>query len=368
MEEVHKEQGNRQLGAAKMIMKRTLGGKYLLVLVSLLSANPRAWADTLEFANGQTMETQQINPQETAKNFQYGLVKVNYTSAKVTNLKMTNKENYKILIDGLFVTEAHALSSPVDQNIFTAGQRAHQALGNALRFEDVKPFLSKEAYQSLVNKRNDGSKELLILQILRTTVPEDIEIIQTEINQDLAQAIARGKINGKDFWGTLSLVREDGQWKLAQETWYGHENIPIIVKNMRSAQEFLDNINVSSDTNFVNWVDSAGRSKSTLPLERGKIRTPKDSFCFFFFLNHKRHAKKDQNDATPLLSAIPSPDMHVVWPSNLRHDPKVYEGHNADGFDVSVAADKDGYYPNKMNLRMPSRKPREIYVGFLMSF
>ncbi len=351
-----------------MTMKSISRGKYLLVLVSLLWANPRVLADTLEFANGQTMETEQINPQETAKNFQYGLVRLNYTTTKVTNLTIANNEPYKIAPDALFVSDAHALPLTVDQNIFTAAYRAHEGLRTALSFEDAKPFLTKEAYQSLVNKRQDGSKELLVLQILKSSIPQQIHIVQTKISSEFAWAIARGKINGKDFWGNLALAYEDSRWKLAQETWYGNETNPVIVKNMRNADDFLQEINASTDADFVNWVDSAGRPKTTLPLEQGKIRTPKNSFCFFFFVNPKKQNKKDTDDTMPALAAIPSPDMHVVWPSNVRYDPKVYEGDNADGFDVSVAADKDGYYPNKMNLRLPKGKPREIYVGVLMSF
>jgi hypothetical protein len=349
-------------------MKRLLGSKYLLVLVSLLWANPRAWGDTLEFGNGQTMQTEEINPAETIKNFQYGLVRVNYTSAAVKSLKINGDESYKILPGDLFVSDAHASASSLDKNIFTAGRFAHEALRSAMRFEDVRPFITQQAYENLVSKRNDGSKELLILQILRTTIPDQIEIVQTQIKDDTAQAVARGKINGQDFWGTLTLERQDGKWKLAQETWYGNESKPVFVKNIRTADDFLNQINDQPDKNFVKWVDSAGRPKSTLPLEYGKIRTPKNSFCFFFFLNPQKHEKKDASDTIPLVSAIPSPDMHIVWPSGLRHDPKVYEGNNSDGFDVSVAADKDGYYPNKMNLRLPSGKPREVYVGFLMAF
>ncbi len=350
-------------------MKIHFGRKYLLLLISLLSANPRASADTLEFANGQSMQTEQINPQETANNFQYGIVKVNYTSTAVTNLKLGEKEEYKILSDSIFVTEAHAATTPVDQNIFTAGQRAHDALRSAIRFKDVEPFISKDAYQALLTqKRNSNGKELMILQLLKNSIPSSVEIIQTQVKGDLAWAVARGKMNGQSFWGILALSNEEGNWKLIEETWYGNQTKPVSIKTSRTADEFLKEVNNQPGGDFIRWVDKAGQPKSSLPLEYGTISTPKRSFCFFFFLDPDKSKKKTADENGRMVEVEPSPDVHVVWPTGFRHDPKVYEGNNSEGFDVSVAADKDGYYPNKMNLRMPKGKPREIYVGFLMNF
>ena len=123
-----------------------------------------------------------------------------------------------------------------------------------------------------------------------------------------------------------------------------------------------------NSSDFIRWVDQAGQPRSSLPLAYGKIQTPKRSFCFFFFLDPDKSKKKTANEYGRMIEVEPSPDVHVVWPSGFRHDPKVYESDNDEGFDVSVAADKDGYYPNKMNLRMPKGKPREIYIGFLMNF
>lgn len=207
---------------------------------------------------------------------------------------------------------------------------------------------------------------MLVLQLLRTSIPEEIEIIQTKIKGDLAWVVARGKMHGQLFWGILSLTRENGDWKLAEETWYGNNQYqPIMVKNMTKASDFLKQINEKPGSDFISWVDKAGQPRSTLPLENGRIKTPKRSFCFFFFYDPEK--TKKVSSETPLAIA-PSPDMHIVWPTGLRHDPKVYQGDNADGFDVSIAADKDGYYPNKMNLRMPKGKPKEIYVGVLVAF
>ena len=346
--------------------------KYLLLLISLLSANPRASADTLEFANGQTMQTQQINPQETANNFQYGIVKVNYTSAAVSSLKLGEKEGYKLLpADSIFVTEAHAATTPLDQNIFTAAWRSHDALRSAVKFKDVEQYISKNAYQELlVQKRNSSGKELMILQLLKSSIPSEIEIIQTQIKGDLAWAVARGKMNGQSFWGVLSMANEEGNWKLVEETWYGNQFKPVVIKTDRTADDFLKQVNneASNGGDFIRWVDKAGQPKSSLPLEYGKISTPKRSFCFFFFLDPDKTKRKTADENGRMVEVEHSPDMHVVWPTGFRHDPKVYEGDNNEGFDVSVAADKDGYYPNKMNLRMPKGKPREIYIGFLMNF
>lgn len=351
-------------------MKPHIGRKYLFLLMTLLSANPKAFADTLEFANGKSMQTEQINPQETANNFQFGMVKINYTSAAVTSLKLGEKEGYKILPDSIFVTEAHAAATPLDQSVFNAGQRAHEALRSAIRFKDVEQYISKNAYQELLTqKHNSNGKELMILQLLKASLPSHIEIIQTQMKGDLAWVVARGKMNGQDFWGILSLVKEEGNWKLVEETWYGNQSKPVIITASRTANDFLKDVNMtSSDSDFIRWVDKAGQPKSSLPLEYGRINTPKKSFCFFFFLDPGKNKKKITNDTEIAAAETPSPDMHVVWPTGFRHDPKVYQGDNADGFDVSVAADKDGYYPNKMNLRMPRGKPREIYIGFLMSF
>ncbi len=349
-------------------MKSIRIGKYFLVIVSMFWATPQALADTLEFANGQTMQTEHINPAETANNFQYGIVKINYTSAAVTKLTLPQKENLQIVPDALFTTEAHASLTPIDQNILTVGHRAHEALRTALRLEDVRPFLTTQAYQVLVNKRNAGSKELLILQLLKSSIPEDITIIQTQLNDNTATVLARGRMNGEDFWGTLILAKEEGQWKLSLETWYGNQNTPIIIENLAKAENFLNQINDRPANNFITWADAVGRPKSTLPLEYGRIRTPKKSFCLFFFIDPEKSKKKNTNDLAPIVTATPSPDLHIVWPSNVRHDPKVYEGDNDEGFDVSIAADKDGYYPNKINLRMPKGKPREVYVGLLVAF
>ena len=347
-------------------MTKFIGRKYLILLFSLLSANPRASADTIELANGLTLKTEQVKAEENLNSFQYGLVKVNTTYSPIKNLKLDSEEKYKLLPESLFVSDAHASLPSIDENIFTVGRRAHEALRSAIRFEDVRPFISNDAYQNLIAKRNEGSKEMLVLQLLRTSIPEEIEIIQTKIKGDLAWVVARGKMHGQLFWGILSLTRENGDWKLAEETWYGNNQYqPIMVKNMTKASDFLKQINEKPGSDFISWVDKAGQPRSTLPLENGRIKTPKRSFCFFFFYDPEK--TKKVSSETPLAIA-PSPDMHIVWPTGLRHDPKVYQGDNADGFDVSIAADKDGYYPNKMNLRMPKGKPKEIYVGVLVAF
>lgn len=62
-------------GAAYKNMKSIRIGKYFLVIVSMFWATPQALADTLEFANGQTMQTEHINPAETANNLDTELLK-----------------------------------------------------------------------------------------------------------------------------------------------------------------------------------------------------------------------------------------------------------------------------------------------------
>lgn len=340
-----------------------------MVLISLLSASPRTWADTLEFANGQTLQTEKINPSETTKNFQYGPVRINYTNEDVTHLKLPEPDKYKVLPENLLVTDAHASVLSIDQTVFSAGYRAHEALHAAIRFKDVQPYLTKTSYQGLLDKLGDGSRELLILQLVKTSIPDRIDIIQTQVKGDLAWAVARGKIKGKDFWGTLALAREEGGWKLIQETWYGNETRPVIIKTLHEAGDFVDKVHEKDGTEFIKWVGNTGKPKTTLPLEYGKIRTPKDSFCFFFYLNPKQHKNFTGDDTSPVIAAKASPDMHLIWPtSGVRYNPNDRAHAKSDSMGVSVAADKDGYYPNKMNLRLPGSKPKEAYVGFLLSF
>ena len=97
------------------------------------------------------------------------------------------------------------------------------------------------------------------------------------------------------------------------------------------------------------------------------------AFNFVFLLNKENikpdrsHDIYDGRDAASLKSGKGHTHMHVMWTGSkkLMPDQKVEQQYPID---FSLANYDDGYSARQWNLILPSKKPREVVVSFLLNF
>lgn len=130
---------------------------------------------------------------------------------------------------GLLALFALALSSPAvgegdAKNLPTTPQaKAYQNLLKAVKagdFEGYKKTMTKEARVGIDKQTSEmGLDPKKGMEILKMMSPTDLKYTSLKVEGKKAVLEATGKVGGEANRGTIALEQEDGQWKVANQSW-----------------------------------------------------------------------------------------------------------------------------------------------------
>ena len=132
-------------------------------------------------------------------------------------------------VTGLLVLLAFTLASPArgagaGKDLSTTPQvKAYQALLKAVQagdFEGYKKSMTKEAGAGIDKQTNEmGLDPKKGMEILKMMTPADLKYTSLKVEGKKATLEATGKVDGEANRGTIAFEQEDGQWKVANQSW-----------------------------------------------------------------------------------------------------------------------------------------------------
>ena len=131
------------------------------------------------------------------------------------------------------MTAALLLAALVCAPAFAAGKlkdleatpqaRAYRALEKTVAagdYEAYKKSMAAESAKGMDQQMKDMNMEpKQAMGFLKAMSPSDLKFTSLKVDGKKATLLATGKMGGEMNYGTIDLVEEDGQWKVAKQSW-----------------------------------------------------------------------------------------------------------------------------------------------------
>ncbi len=105
----------------------------------------------------------------------------------------------------------------------TPQAKAYRALMKAVAagdFEGYKKSMTKEAARGIDEQMKEMKMEPKKgMDMLKAMTPKDLKLTSVNVEGKKATLMATGKMDGEVNKGTIALEQEDGQWKVANQSW-----------------------------------------------------------------------------------------------------------------------------------------------------
>jgi len=105
----------------------------------------------------------------------------------------------------------------------TPQARAYRALLKTVAagdFEGYKKCMTKEAGAGIDKQiKETGMDPKKGMEFLKAMSPADLKLTSLKVDDKKATLEATGKVGGEMNRGTIALEEEDGQWKVAKQSW-----------------------------------------------------------------------------------------------------------------------------------------------------
>lgn len=335
--------------------------KCLLITAILISFSSWGRADSVVLKDGRNFNAQEIDSSTDTYTLQYSLVTVHYSRHPVTQIALDKPAPKKDLPDIFMSSVVEASISPKNEVIRSA-LAAHNTIKQASSLKELETVLGPVAFQDLKTRISAGAPEITTIELLQNFIPNTVEVTDIHFENEVARVAVTGENRNRHYAGIIEMVREGGVWKLENETWYSDDGTKNSVKHSIKYADLTRSSKSDLSERSPSWHDPYFPDRANpLGLEKANMHMPKDSFFLFYFLNGK--TKKQ----TARFKHIEEPDVHLIWSASF----KTLEQQNLPGrypLDMTIAQERDGYMPNKVNLRLPKSKPNKFFVGVLYSF
>ncbi len=137
------------------------------------------------------------------------------------------KMTIRLVIPAVLLSLAIALPSAAAEQTkdleATPQARAYAVQTKAIRagdFEGYKKTMTKASAAGIdkqMKEMNMDSKKGM--EFLKAMLPADLKFVSLKVDKAKATMLATGKIGGEVNRGTIEFEQEDGQWKIAQQSW-----------------------------------------------------------------------------------------------------------------------------------------------------
>jgi hypothetical protein len=121
---------------------------------------------------------------------------------------------------------ALAISGPISGADNPAGSpqvKAYETLMKAVAagdFDAYKKAMTKAAGVEIDKQTKEMGLDIKkTMGFLQAMTPSDIKYTGMKVDGKKATLDATGKMDGETNWGTIELEQEDGQWKVAKQSW-----------------------------------------------------------------------------------------------------------------------------------------------------
>jgi hypothetical protein len=342
-------------------------GQMGLVLVALTFEAVTTNAEVIVFKDGATMPTEDVDQRADYTHMAYGPVRVHYGSQPLKWIELNHPEEKGLFEELLAVGVAEADESG-NQAVISAYLQAVKVIRHARRLAAIRPVVTASFYQTLQQKVDEGVYELMILEMLRGLMPTEVSVYTTQVQDGHAKIVASGKGQKIEMLGIVEMSLEEGQWKLAQESWIGNDRLAWEDVNPGELLSLSTDPQGTQPSGVYQWrLADYGFDQNPLGLESTGFTMPKDSFSFLFCVERQAMRREKLRS---LASDAParSPHLHLIWTSSRQIVPKQKVLTEHYPIDISIAHEKEGYMPGTFNLRLPRRQPKQFYVGVMYKF
>ncbi len=87
-------------------------------------------------------------------------------------------------------------------------------------FEAYKKTMTKASAAGIDKQMKDaGMHTKKGMELLKVLLPTELKFVSLKVDKNKATLMATGKMDGEVNKGTIELEQEDGQWKIAQQSW-----------------------------------------------------------------------------------------------------------------------------------------------------
>ena len=122
-----------------------------------------------------------------------------------------------------FVHSASARAAETKDLKGTPQVKAYETLLKAVQagdFEGYKKSMTKAAGKEIDKQIKDtGMDPKKGMGMLKALTPTDLKYTDLKVDQRKATLLATGKMDGEINKGAIELEQEDGQWKVAKQSW-----------------------------------------------------------------------------------------------------------------------------------------------------
>ena len=129
------------------------------------------------------------------------------------------------VFSALFLVLAFSAAAGADsKNIEATPQaKAYRAQMKAVAagdFEGYKKSMTKEAAKGIDEQMKEMKMEPKKgMDMLKAMTPQDLKLTSVKVEGKKATLMATGKMDGEPNKGTIALEEENGQWKVANQSW-----------------------------------------------------------------------------------------------------------------------------------------------------
>ena len=121
-----------------------------------------------------------------------------------------------VVSSGLAAADSKDLKSSPQVKAYEAVRKAVQA-GD---FEAYKKAMTKESAKKMDEQIKESKMDTKKgMEFLKAMEPADLRFTDLKVNGKKATLMATGKVAGEANKGTIELEQEDGQWKVASQSW-----------------------------------------------------------------------------------------------------------------------------------------------------
>jgi hypothetical protein len=118
---------------------------------------------------------------------------------------------------------SYALSADTGNIEATPQAKAYRALLKAVAagdYEGYKKCMTKEAAAGIDKQTKEmGLDPKKGMELMKAMTPTDLKLTSVKVDGKKATLEATGKVDKEANRGTVSLEQEDGQWKVANQSW-----------------------------------------------------------------------------------------------------------------------------------------------------
>jgi hypothetical protein len=144
------------------------------------------------------------------------------TKKEIESMRILIRTTATLLLATLVCSPLLAAGKPKNLEA-TPQAKAYRALEKTVAagdYEAYKKNMAAESAKGMDQQMKEmGMEPAKGMAFLKAMSPTDLKFTSLKVDGKKATLLATGKMGGEMNYGTIDLVEEDGQWKVAKQSW-----------------------------------------------------------------------------------------------------------------------------------------------------